>query len=105
MILRSAVVCGAAVAAAGLLAGCVSPQHGLEPDFGRAVHNNIVAQVADPEPGYARKVEPASNGTRAVAASRRYERGEVIQPAAQTTSQVAGAAPGGGAPSGGGSNK
>jgi hypothetical protein len=97
----------AALAGSSLLAGCIlSPQHSLEPDYGRAVRNDIVAQIADPEPAYARKVEPAADGTRAVSANRRYLSGQVIQPQAQTTSQVAGSGGGGGgAPSGGGSSK
>ena len=105
MSLRSAFVFGAVAAAGSLLAGCLSPQHGLEPDFGRAVRNNVAAQIADPEPRYARKDEPASNGVRAAAAARRYEHGEVIQPATQSTSQVAAAASGGGGPPSGGSSK
>jgi outer membrane murein-binding lipoprotein Lpp len=97
---------GAVLAASSLLAGCVSPQHSLEPDFGRAVHNDIVAQVSDPEPHYDRIVEPASNGMRSAAANRRYETGQVIQPQVQSTSQVAGAGGGGGgAPAGGGQSK
>lgn len=96
---------GAVFAASSLLAGCVSPQHGLEPDFGRAVRNDIVAQVADPEPRYERKVDPASNGMRSVAAIKRYESGQVIAPQAQSTSQVAGAGGSGGAPPAGGSSK
>lgn len=95
----------AALAGGSLLAGCIlSPQHSLDPHYGRAMHNDIVAQIADPEPGYARKVEPAADGTRAVSANRRYLSGQVIQPQAQTTSQVAGSG-GGGAPAGGGSSK
>jgi outer membrane murein-binding lipoprotein Lpp len=89
MSLRPAFVIGATVAAASLLAGCLSPQHGLEPDFGRATRNNIAAQVADPEPRYARKVEPAANGVRSVTASQRYERGQVTPPVVQSTSSVA----------------
>jgi len=97
---------GAVFAAGSLLAGCVSPQHSLEPDFGRAVRNDIVAQVAEPEPRYDRTVEPASNGMRSAAANRRYESGQVIQPQVQSTSQVAPAAGGGGgAPPSGGSSK
>lgn len=95
----------AALAASSLLAGCLSPQHSLEPDYGRAVRNDIVAQVADPEPRYARKVEPAADGTRAVSANRRYLSGQVIPPVTQSTSQVAGSSGGGGAPQGGGSSK
>ena len=95
----------AALAGSSLLAGCIlSPQHSLEPDYGRAVRNDIVAQVADPEPGYTRKVEPAADGTRAVAANKRYLSGQVIPPVSQSTSQVAGSS-GGGAPQGGGSSK
>ena len=96
---------GAVLAASSLLAGCVSPQHSLEPDFGRAVHNDIVAQVSDPEASHDRKVEPASNGMRSVAANRRYESGQVIQPQVQSTNQVVAAGGGGGAPPSGGSSK
>ena len=96
---------GAVLLASSLLSGCVSPQHNLEPDFARAVHNDIVAQIADPEPRYERRDEPASNGMRSAAAIKRYESGQVIQPQTQTTSQVAGSSGAGGAPAGGGPSK
>jgi len=103
-VLRACTV-GTVIAMSTLLAGCVSPQHSLEPDFGRAVRNNIAAQVAEPEARYDRSVDPASNGTRSVAAVRRYESGQVIAPQAQSTSQVAGSSGGGGGPPAGGSSK
>ena len=97
----------AALAGSGMLGGCIlMAQHPLDPHYGQAVHNDIVAQIADPEPGYVRKVEPAADGTRAVSANRRYLSGQVIQPQIQTTSSAAApASGGGGAPSGGGSSK
>jgi len=102
MSVTRACTAGAVIAASTLLAGCVSPQHSLEPDFGRAVHNDIVAQVAEPEPRYERTIDPASNGMRSVAAIKRYESGQVIAPQAQSTSQVANSSGGGGGASGGG---
>jgi type IV pilus biogenesis protein CpaD/CtpE len=85
-----------AVAAAGaLLTGCVSPQHPLEADYGVALRSNFAAQVADPEPRYVRELEPASSGARAATASLRYKHGQVIQPVAQTTSEVGGSSGGG----------
>jgi len=97
----------AALAGSSMLGGCIlMAQHPLDPHYAQAVHNDVVAQIADPEAAYARKVEPAADGTRAVSANRRYLSGQVIQPQAQTTSQVAGSGGGGGgAPSGGGSSK
>ena len=80
--------------------GCVSPQHSLNPDWGMANRSFLAAQKADPDARYARELNPASSGPRAADASRRYNRGEVIQPMIETTSSTIGGAS---APSAGGS--
>jgi len=76
------------VAAAGGLSGC-SSRH-LSPDFGYVVHEDLVAQIADPQPHPEGKPAPGAIGTHVAAATFRYETGVVIQPVTATTSKVGG---------------
>ena len=69
-----------------------------DPEFGRALRQNLAAQVADPAPNYAYDNPPASSGPRTGVAQKRYDTGTVIQPSGESTQTVTG---GGG--SGGGS--
>jgi hypothetical protein len=75
----------ATTGACALLAGCISPQRPLSPDYAMAVRSNIAAQTADPEARYRRDIEPASNGDRINTANERYEKGEVIVPEIERT--------------------
>lgn len=85
--------------AALALSGCASVVHQeaneVDPNFGRALRQNIAAQVADPAPNYERAEQPASSGPRTGLAQRRYDTGTVIQPQSEGTT--------GGASGGGGS--
>jgi hypothetical protein len=92
------------VVAGGLaagLSGCASQVH-VSNDFGVAVRQDLVAQIADPDARYPRK-PPASNGPRAALAQGRYQTGTSIEPVgnASKIGLVAPAAPSG-APGGSG---
>ncbi|HEX7761009.1 MAG TPA: hypothetical protein VF459_15995 [Caulobacteraceae bacterium] len=82
-----------------ILSGCVTPSR-MSPDFGQAVNQDTMAQVADPDAHYAGAPAPASDGQRADLAHERYLKNQVIQPAATSTST---ATAGGGGGGGGGS--
>jgi type IV pilus biogenesis protein CpaD/CtpE len=66
------------------LAGCVQATT-PDPGFGVALRQNIAAQIADPAPRYDRTNPPASDGARTALAQERYEKGQVIQPQAEST--------------------
>ena len=80
-------------AVAGLLAAC-SHQN---PGFGDAVHQNLTAQIADPDAKYARDLPPASSGSRTSLAQTRYQKGQVLQPANTSTTTMQMGASGSGA--------
>jgi hypothetical protein len=61
------------------LSGCAVSKERLAGDFGVAVRQDLVAQVADPDARYPRK-PPASNGPRASLAQVRYQTGTSIPP-------------------------
>jgi hypothetical protein len=85
--LRTAAAVGALAAAAGGLAGCVIPQTNLSPDFGSALHQNMVAQLADPDAVY-RGPPPPTDGARAGLAMKRYREGKVIMPVPATATDI-----------------
>ena len=86
-------VLAAALAGIGLMAaGCAD--EGLlnqdmmnSADFGRAVHEDMAAQIADPDANY-RGPPPASSGERADLAQTRYATDHVKQPANQSVSNI-----------------
>ena len=85
--------------AALALSGCEAlpnQAHMTDPNFGRALRQNLAAQVADPAPNYAYDNPPASSGPRTALAQKRYETGTVIQPSSETTQTVSSGASGGG---------
>ena len=89
--------------AALALCGCEAlpnQAHRTDPEFGRALRQNLAAQVADPAPSYEYAEQPASSGPRTAQAQKRYDTGTVTQPSTETTQTVTG---GGG--SAGGSGK
>ena len=89
--------------AALALSGCEAipnQAHRTDPEFGRALRQNLAAQVADPAPNYSYENPPASSGPRTGLAQKRYDTGTVIAPSTETTQTVTG---GGG--SAGGSGK
>ncbi len=67
-------------------------------DFGRAVHEDLAAQIADPDATY-KGPPPPSSGERAVLAQQRYGTDAVTKPVATSTQTATG---GGGGSSGGG---
>lgn len=93
----------AALAGAGLLlTGCIQSRLHIGDEFGAAVRQNTVAQVADPDARYRGTPPAGSNGMRTGIAQARYEHNHVIPPASMTTSNVA---VGGGGGNGGGSGE
>lgn len=76
--------------AALALAGCTAHVEGptQDPQFGRALRQNLAAQVADPTPQYVREEEPGHNGPRTALAQRRYQTGTVIQPVTSGTTTI-----------------
>ena len=83
------------------LSGCLVSQVHQRQDFGVAVSQDVVAQIADPDHRYP-ATPPPSNGARAVLAQGRYRTGTTIPPVATastigaTESPAAPAAPGAG---------
>jgi hypothetical protein len=70
------------VIAAGMgigLSGCVESQPRLSDEFGVAIRQDLVAQIANPDARYPR-TPPASNGPRAALAQGRYQTGTSIEP-------------------------
>lgn len=62
------------------LAGCVQSQAHLSSDFGYAVRQAAVAQIANPSAVYAGVPAPGADGARAAGAQERYRTGKVIAP-------------------------
>jgi hypothetical protein len=83
---RRLAIIGALAACGAGLAGCVVPQKQLSADFGRALHENLVAQIADPDAAYG--PPPPTDGARAQLAMERYRTGKVIQPQPATASKI-----------------
>jgi hypothetical protein len=72
---------GFAIIAAAGVSGCVVSQPRISNDFGVAVRQDVVAQIADPDPRYPGP-PPPSSGSRAALAQFRYRTGQVIPPVA-----------------------
>lgn len=79
------------------LSGCLATQTHLGSDFGSAVRQDAMAQIADPDARYKGDPAPGSNGARVAGAQDRYRTGKVIPPAATGASTI-GASAGGAAP-------
>lgn len=77
--------------------------HKEDPNFGRALRQNIAAQIADPAPNYSYDEAPASSGPRTAVAQRRYDTNSVTQPTT-TKTQTAVSTGGSGGGGGGGGN-
>lgn len=75
----------AALIAAGCilgLSGCLQSQTHLSPDFGYAVRQAAIAQIADPDAVYKGVPAPGSDPARVGLAQQRYSTGKVIAPSA-----------------------
>jgi hypothetical protein len=70
------------VAVALLLSACTQSGLRLQPDFGGAVSQDLSAQIADPDAHYTGVPAPGSDGLRVSLAQTRYQTGNVIPPAA-----------------------
>lgn len=68
------------------LAGCTESSLRINPDFGNAVHQDIAAQIADPDARYAGVVTPGSDGARVGLAQKRYQANQVVPPSTVTAS-------------------
>lgn len=78
---------GVLLFAAAALGGCAS-QPTLSDDFGRALRENMLAQIADPEPPWANRAPPPTDGARIGAAIERYRTGKTIKPKPAKASDV-----------------
>jgi hypothetical protein len=76
------------------LAGCAVSQTHLSSDFGSALRQDVMAQVADPDARYKGDPAPGSDGARVASAQERYRTGKVIPPAATGASTIGAAAAG-----------
>ena len=74
------------LAPAVALGACTPVDHG----FGETTRWNIEQQVIDPDPEYAGNVMEGGSGERGAAAVRRYNSGQVAQPARTSTSGASG---------------
>lgn len=86
--MRSMIKLAAVGVSALALTGCVQSRLHLSDDFGRAVRQDAVAQVAEPDAKYAGLPEAGSHGARVGLAQDRYVTGKVIKPASTSTSTV-----------------
>jgi hypothetical protein len=73
--------------AAGL-AGCAVPQEHLSSDFGQALRQDVVGQIADPDARYKGDPAPGAIGSRVAGAQDRYRTGKVIAPASAGASTI-----------------
>ena len=84
------------VASAVLAAGCADSRMHLSDDFGQAVKQDTMAQIANPDAKYSGDPAPGSNGVRVAAAQDRYVNGKVITPEAAHAANVPVSGGGGG---------
>src|SRR5437660_6022539 len=75
-----------AVLACLALSACAQSSLRLNPDFGRAVRQDVAAQIADPDAHYEGTPAPGSRGDRVELAQKRYQNNQVIQPSTTTAS-------------------
>ena len=71
---------------AGALSACQQSSLRLSPDFGSAVHQDVAAQIADPDARYEGTPAPGTAGRRVGLAQKRYDANQVIQPSSTTAS-------------------
>jgi hypothetical protein len=71
------------------LSACAQSSLRLDPQFGSAVHQDVAAQIADPDAHYEGIVTPGSSGHRVNLAQKRYDTNQVIQPSAASASTSA----------------
>ncbi len=82
--IRAALVMAICVTPA--LSACTQSSLRISPDFGSAVHQDVAAQIADPDAHYEGVPAPGSASARVGLAQKRYNANQVIQPASTTAS-------------------
>ena len=70
------------------LSGCAVSRMRLSDDYGQALRQDLVAQVADPDAHYKGLPAPGSDGHRVALAVERYNHNLVVQPTSTATSSV-----------------
>ena len=78
----------AALAGALALSACAESRMHLTDDYGAAVKQDTLAQIANPDAKYTGDPAPGSNGQRMADAVNRYVSGKVIAPEAAHASTV-----------------
>ena len=68
------------------LSACTQSSLRISPDFGNAVNQDMVAQIADPDAHYEGVPAPGSSPARVGLAQKRYNANQVIQPSSTTAS-------------------
>jgi len=69
-----------------VLSACTQSSLRINPDFGRAVRQDVAAQIANPDAKYEGTPDPGSRGDRVGLAQQRYQTNQVIPPATMTAS-------------------
>lgn len=75
-----------AVCLAPALSACTQSSLRIAPDFGSAVHQDVAAQIADPDARYEGVPPPGSASARVDLAQKRYNANQVVQPSSTTAS-------------------
>jgi hypothetical protein len=68
------------------LGACAQSSMRINPDFGRAVRQDVAAQIANPDAKYEGTPDPGARGDRVGLAQKRYQNNQVIQPSTTTAS-------------------
>jgi hypothetical protein len=76
------------IAACMALPACTQSSLRINPDFGSALHQDVAAQIADPDARYEGTPAPGSAGPRVGLAQKRYDANQVIPPSATTASSA-----------------
>ncbi len=71
-----------------LVAGCAESRMHLSDDFGAALKQDTLAQIANPDAKYTGDPAPGSNGSRVASAQDRYVNGKVTPPVAARAANV-----------------
>jgi len=79
-LLRPGLVLAGLAGGALLLSGCAQTRLRIEDDFGRAVSQDLAAQIANPDAARDEGPAPPSNGARALLAQTKYRQDAVTPP-------------------------
>lgn len=95
-VLAKSMIVASVLGAAMAVSGCVESRLHLSDDYGRALRQDVVAQVADPDAHYKGLPAPGADGHRVGLATDRYNRDAVTPPASTSTSSSMSGSGGGG---------